>query len=177
MARKIRRIDLSPDEWIAGTQGMSLEEEGLYTRIIMRYYSRGEALPDDPLQIAKLCNARPQMVRRLLPKLLSKFDQSGGKLLSNRCETELKLASNRLQSARLNGAKGGRPKHLAEPGGSELRARAFHQPSTINHQEEPPLNPPLAKGGRGARGDVKKSPRTIQTEAFFHAATEHHRNC
>jgi len=133
---KIRRIDLSPDEWIAGTQGMSLEEEGLYTRIIMRYYSRGEALPDDPAEIARICNVNKRVVRRLLPKLLSKFDQSGGKLLLKRCEIELKLALNRLQSARLNGAKGGRPKHLAEPGGSARQKAHARVPSTINHQRE-----------------------------------------
>lgn len=136
MARKIRRIDLSPDEWIAGTQGLTLEEEGFYTRIIMRYYSRGEALPDDALEIAKICNVNKKVARRLLPKLLSKFDQSGGKLLSNRCETELKLASKRLESARLNGAKGGRPKDLAKPGGSARVKAHARVPSTINHQRE-----------------------------------------
>lgn len=128
---KVRRIDFSFDEWIAGTVGMSVEEEGLYIRMIARYYSRGEALPDNPLEIARLCNVRPQMVRRLLPKLLEKFEKTAGKLRQNRCETELKLAENRLISARLNGAKGGRPKDLEKPTGS-----ASVKPITNHHQEK-----------------------------------------
>src|SRR4029077_18727971 len=115
MPIKLRRIDWSFDEWIAGTLGMTLEEEGLYCRIVNRIYSRGEALPDDPAEVARLCGLRPQQVRRLLPKLRGKFDETPGKLRQNRCETEMKLARNRLESARLNGAKGGKSRHLAEP--------------------------------------------------------------
>jgi hypothetical protein len=117
MPMKIRRIDLSPDEWIAGTLGMSVEEEGLYFRIIVRMYSRGDALPADPVELAKICGVRPQLMRRILPKLLPKFLETAGKLRQNRVETELKLARNRLETARFNGVKGGRPNDLAEPGG------------------------------------------------------------
>lgn len=107
---KIRKIDWSFDEWIAGTVGMTLEEEGLYARIINRIYSRGGDFPSDPVEIARLCGVRVQIVRRLMPKLAKKFEETGGKLRSNRCETELKLARNRLKSSINNGKKGGRPR-------------------------------------------------------------------
>jgi uncharacterized protein YdaU (DUF1376 family) len=119
---KIRRIDFSPDEWIAGTQGMTLEEEGAYCRMIMRYYSRGEALPADPAELAHLCNVRPQVMRRMLVKLAHKFDETDGKLRSNRCETELKLARTRLQT----GAKPARNSH---------ETTQFHASETANSND------------------------------------------
>jgi uncharacterized protein YdaU (DUF1376 family) len=108
--RKVRKIDWSFNEWIAETQGMTLEEEGLYCRIINRFCSRGGDFPSDPFLIAKLCNVRVQVVQRLLPKLASKFEETDGKLRSNWCETELKLAQNRLETAVKNGMNGGRPR-------------------------------------------------------------------
>ncbi len=106
---KIRRVDWHFDEWIAGTVGMSLEEEGLYIRLVNIYYSHG-GLPSDVNELAKLTHIRPQMFRRLWAKLARKFSETGAKLLQNRCETEMKLAENRLETARSNGAKGGKPK-------------------------------------------------------------------
>lgn len=137
MPIKVRRIDFSPDEWIAGTLGMTIEEEGLYIRIIARIYSRGEALPSDPVELAHLCGVRPQMMRRLLPKLLPKFDETPGKLRSNRCETELKLARNRVETARLNGAKGNISQRLAKAGASKSGAANHH----YHHSKEEGLAP------------------------------------
>lgn len=134
---RIRRVDLSPDEWIAGTLGMTVEEEGLYVRIIVRMYSHGGAVPADPAALAHLCGIRPQMMRRLLPKLLPKFLETGGKLRQNRVETELKLARNRVETARLNGAKGGRPKDLEKPGGL-THGKANHH---YHHSKEEGFSP------------------------------------
>jgi uncharacterized protein YdaU (DUF1376 family) len=165
---KIRRIDFSPDEWIAGTLGMSLEEEALYLRIVVRIYSHGGALPSNPEKLSRLCGVRPQVMRRILPKLMPKFIETGGKLTSNRCETEMKLARNRVESARSNGAKGGRPNGLAKPGGS-VRVKANHQPSTINHQikKDPPIMPP--QGGDSASREFdgwwQECPRKVGKDA------------
>lgn len=113
---KVRRVNWWPDEWIAGTVGMSLEEEGLFCRMVQRYYSHGGPLPADPVELAKLCGVRAQLVRRLLPKLREKFEESGGKLRSNRCESELKLAENRMETARFNGSQSRKNKEIAEAG-------------------------------------------------------------
>ena len=164
---KIRRVDFSPDEWIAGCLGLTAEEEGIYIRMIMRYYSRGGPLPADPVELGRLCGVRPQMMRRVLPKLLPKFEETDGKLRQNRCETEIKLAENRIETARLNGAKGGRPNGLAKAGGSQSE-KPNHQPSTTNHQQidseasplaaEPPYDPVKDIFDRGLKmlgGDTK----------------------
>jgi uncharacterized protein YdaU (DUF1376 family) len=102
---KIRYVHFFPDEWIAGTVGMTLEEEGAYIRLIVRYYSRGEALPADPVALAHLCNVRPQIMRRLLGKLAPKFEQTDGKLRSNRCETEMKRVQNRNETTQFHDTK------------------------------------------------------------------------
>jgi uncharacterized protein YdaU (DUF1376 family) len=160
MPAKIRRVDFSPDEWIAGTLGMSLEEEAIYLRLVVRIYSHGGALPADPSELARLCGVRPQTMRRILPKLMPKFLETGGKLTSNRCETEIKLAQNRIESARINGAKGGRANKLAKAAGF-LSAKAnhhYHQgkeegfsPKELNPSflTEPRGSPPLPSRGDG----------------------------
>jgi len=150
MPIKVRRIDLSPDEWIAGTLGMSVEEEGLYFRIIVRMYSRGEPLPADLTELAKICGVRPQFMRRIFPKLRQKFDETAGKLRQNRVETELKLARNRVETARFNGAKGGRPSDLAEPGGY-VNGKANHHYHLIRDKSlmAGGSSPPLPSQGDG----------------------------
>jgi len=161
MPAKIRRIDFSPDEWIAGTLGMSLEEEAIYLRLVVRIYSHGGALPADPSELARLCGVRPQTMRRILPKLMPKFVETDGKLTSNRCETEIKLAQNRIETARFNGAKGGRPNDLDKPEGYPRRKANHHyhqgKEERFSHKE---LNlsvltpreatPPLPSQGDGA---------------------------
>jgi len=137
---KIRRIDFSPGDWIGGTLGMTLEEEGLYVRLVARTYSFGASLDDDPKALAKLCQVRPQVIRRILSrlKLMGKFHETGGKLVSNRCETEMKLARNRLEQARFNGAKGGRPNGLEEPDGPpSVKAHARVTSTTKVVSKEP----------------------------------------
>lgn len=117
---RVRRVDFSPGDWIGGTLGMTLEEEGLYIRLVTRIYNHGGPIPSDRAGLAHLCGVRPQVMRRVLDRLIAmgKFDETSGKLTSNRCETELKLAANRIETAQINGAKGGRPNGLDKPDGS-----------------------------------------------------------
>jgi uncharacterized protein YdaU (DUF1376 family) len=149
---KIRRIDFSPGDWIGGTLGMSLEEEGLYIRLVARTYSLGESLDNDPTALAKLCQVRPQVMRRLLDrlKLMGKFHETGGKLVSNRCETEMKLAQNRLEQARFNGSKGGRPNGLAEPDGYQSVKPTSTITTNIND--------------RSPRGDLISKPNGLEAK-------------
>jgi uncharacterized protein YdaU (DUF1376 family) len=44
---KVRRVDFSPDEWIAGTRELTMEERGAYWDVCALIYSRGGPIPDD----------------------------------------------------------------------------------------------------------------------------------
>ena len=171
MAR-VRRVDFSADEWIGGTLGMTLEEEGLFIRLTARYYSRNEAPPADEKELARICGIRPQVLRRVLArlKLLGKFHETGAKLLSNRCETELKLAQNRIETATINGAKGGRPKNLAKPDG--YFPANLTTTTTTKKKESKEDSPPLPTVAAPLAGGPDTPP---QHQANGHDRSQGHR--
>jgi len=130
---KIRRIDFSPDEWIAGTLGMTPEEEGLYIKICALIWSTGGRISEEHLK--RCTSAHGNKVNALLDHLekAGKIVRNGREIGQKRAEKELENAQNRVGKARENGAKGGRPNGLAKPDGS-ASAKANHQLSTTNHQ-------------------------------------------
>jgi hypothetical protein len=154
MTTKIRRVDLSPDEWIAGCQGLSEEEEGIYMRLTTRMYSRG-----GPLALAGLaayCGSDPRKFWRIVRQLWAKNkviirDQNGwdieptsrgdlaeiGETLAiHRCEVELKCARDRSEIGEKLAAKRWNINKVIDAV-PHMRARSTnHQPSTINHQKE-----------------------------------------
>jgi len=144
MPIKVRRIDFSPDEWIAGTVGLTLAEEGLYMRACALIYSRGGPITIDELKLA--CpkdhgNSVNACLKRLVA--LHKLLRNGREIDQKRCRFELEKARKRIGKARQNGAKGGRPNGLAKPDGfadEKLSLTTNYQPST--KEEAPPTTAP-----------------------------------
>lgn len=131
---KIRRVDFSPDEWLAGTAELSDEDRGTYITICALIYSRGGPIRYEVLKGHS--HSHGNKLQASLDRL-----ESGGKIVRNgseidqkRCENELEKARKRHEKALENGAKGGRPNRLAKPDGYGYE-KTNHQPSTINHQQ------------------------------------------
>jgi hypothetical protein len=152
MTTKVRRVDLSPDEWIAGCQGLSEEEEGIYMRLTTRMYSRGGPLQLDGL--AAYCGSDPRKFWRIVRQLWAKNkviirDQNGwdieptsrgdlakigGTLAIHRCEVELKLARDRSEIGAKLARKRWKNNNIIDAV-PHMRARtANHQPSTIKKE-------------------------------------------
>jgi hypothetical protein len=154
MSDKIRRIDFSPDEFIAGIMGkLSPAETGVYWVICSLIYSHGGEIDNDPAWIARvfvhgttyqLVQASINTLVRMGKLYIVADEQQGGqhreqppsKLGSNRCATEIAHAERRLSVARANGERGGRPpkeiKDIDKAGGSSgglANPKANHQPS------------------------------------------------
>jgi hypothetical protein len=98
-----------------------MEEVGLYWTVCSLIYSRGGPIDDNPVWLSRLfARTSARRVQRVLDALVETgkvtrepgdwFGQTSGKLRANRTETELKLAANRIQTARKHGALGGRPR-------------------------------------------------------------------
>lgn len=145
---KIRRVDFSPDEWLAGTFELNLEESGMLIAVCALNWSRRGAVSLD-LICGKLRQHRKQTIKTLLERLckLGKLEVKDGLYSSKRALDELEKANSRTVQAQQNGALGGRPASknngLAKPDGSRKRkANHHHQLPTINDQEESPHNPP-----------------------------------
>ena len=136
MTDKVRRIDYSPDEMIAGVAGqMSAKDFGVYWMVCTLIYSTGEPIPDDHVWIAGIfTETHWREIRASLDRLIAsgKVEASDGRLMVKRCARELQDARKRIASYQQRGRKGGRPsnknKDLAKGGVSAA------QPPTINHQ-------------------------------------------
>lgn len=143
---KIRRIDYSPDEFLAGTIGLSDAECGLYWRLCTLIYSRGRAVSRDELRAVSPSHGKTfnAIVQRLIEngKVLVLGNERD--LFVKRCGNELENALKRVRNARENGLKGGRPRkennEIAKPNGLHA-AKPNYQLS----KKEDSVSPPEAK--------------------------------
>lgn len=180
---KVRRIDFSPDEFLAGTVELSDAECGLYWRLCSLIYSRGRAVSRHELRA--ITHSHGNTFNALLGRLIGsgKVIAKGADLVVKRCANELEKAQKRVGNARENGKKGGRPsaKSTASPNPTVSETEKLtinHQLPTTNQQSSyellTPQSPP-SQGGRRARG-LKKSARTVQIEGFAYALADRARN-
>lgn len=145
---KVRRVDYYPDEMISGVAGkLSPLDFGVYWMICTLIASRGGPVDNDPAWIAQLFKrgTRPRDVRASIARLIAarKCVETDGKLHQPRMELEVERAAGRIQSARENGARGGRPRKqsndlgkAAGSGGEQLTVN--RQPSTLNDSPDSP---------------------------------------
>lgn len=81
-----------PSDWIVGTRGLTVVENGVYISLIAAMYDRREPVPNDAGEIARMCGATKKQVVPALKKLVDR-----GKLIitekgvwNTRVESELK---------------------------------------------------------------------------------------
>lgn len=88
---------------------MSLLEHGVYTLLLDRYYGTEKGIPAD--QAYRLCRAREPGEMKAVDAVLAEFFVLvDGVWMNNRVEEEIASAQIRIDAARENGKKGGRPK-------------------------------------------------------------------
>lgn len=98
-------------DYITGTMGMQLEQEGAYIRFLMRLYQRGKPLPDDDRFMATCMNLSLRVWKRIRDALISvgKIIAKAGCLTNARFEKERQLRAETIQkqaeAARLRWAK------------------------------------------------------------------------
>jgi hypothetical protein len=137
---KIRRIDFYPDDWLAGTRGMSPAECGLYWNLCALMYALGEC-PIELEEARKNFGGRnfDRLLRRLLKR--GKVTAEGSLIVCRRVAEELLRARRRAAEVPLT-----TDKPLTDP----PRARAPRRPrdnqqSTINNHQPAygPLRDPV----------------------------------
>jgi hypothetical protein len=131
MSGKIRRIDWTPDEWLAGTTGvLKAREMAVYMTVLMQIYSRGRACPNDATFIAghfKLDEENGETWRGITRSTRACLDQlielgklrrspDGRWLTNGRADRELGKAGERiLNSSRAGYASGRARRHNSPP--------------------------------------------------------------
>lgn len=131
---KVRRIDFSPDEWIAGCVGLTIAERGLYITACALIYSHGDRISIDHLRSA--CIDHGHTFNRTLDRLveLGKLTRNGDQIGQKRCENELQNAAIRSAKAQQSASKRWNNNAVDdEPHMRPSNPRA-PVPSTINHQ-------------------------------------------
>jgi len=98
-----------PDNFIAGTVGLTLEEKGAYSLVLDLMYVRGGPVPDEPRYIAGVCNCSVRKWNAIREKLigLGKIHVVDGFLTNERAEKEIEISLKDAQERAENGAKGG----------------------------------------------------------------------
>lgn len=160
---KIRRVDFSPDEWLAGTRGLTFEERGAYWDVCALMYSRGGPIADDEAWLAKALSCHVRTWRTIRARLIAKgkLSLTDGMLCNERTNREIEKAESRLRNSREAAESSARERRLrAEERATDRReependaqsndyndvaeapasvsdeAITNHQPSTINHKK------------------------------------------
>jgi hypothetical protein len=149
MADKVRHVDFRPDEYIAGVAGvLSAAEQGIFWLTCSLIMSEGGAIDFNPRRIGALCLMPHKQVLKIILKLveMGKLDVTNeGKITQKRAISEVISAENRIEIARENGKKGGRPGGKTQSNQQNAKATVSfseklttnHQPPTINQEDNP----------------------------------------
>jgi hypothetical protein len=131
---KVRRIDFYPVDWLEGTVSLTHVERSVYITVCAAIYAQGG--PVETAHVLKLCPGRwsKQGLEGLIAK--GKVTLEGTHVVQSRCVYELGRASDRVQSARVNGSAGGRPiNDLGKPNG--LRSTRVTRVQTTTNKKNP----------------------------------------
>lgn len=161
-----------PDNFIAGTVGLSLEEKGAYSLILDLIYVRGGPVPDESRYIAGVCNCSVRKWNAIRQRLLDlgKIEVIDGCLMNHRAQEELIISSKTAQERVESGRKGG--EKSAEIRTAESKNKDLGQ-ADLNHTRASPLQYPYRKKEREnvleeKKGETLKLDRWAD-EALFKA--------
>lgn len=76
-------------DYMADAAHLSTEEHGAYLLLIMTYWQRGSALPNDPRKLARITGLSLKKWNAISSTILDFFDPKGSELFLPRCEIEL----------------------------------------------------------------------------------------
>lgn len=124
-----------PGDYAKKTARLSLAEHGAYTLLLDEVYSTEEALPADADELCRICRALTKEERAAVIKVAEKFFPVGSDGLrhNERAEEEIAQARPKIDAAKANGKKGGRPKKQ-----TQQKPTGF---SESNQPGNPPNNP------------------------------------
>ncbi len=179
MPQKPRRIDLAPDNFLAGI-GVDLEadELGLYWLICLKIYSACGPIPYDVEGFSTLLHKTDmRIIKRASSRLqvLGKITVSDGYVMAKGCLTPLEDARKRIATASENGHKGGRPSNKTK----EIDKPAGFVDGKLPSPSLPPSPPPspiieAAKPPKASRSKPRNSlPENFPEDGNLKWAQDH----
>jgi uncharacterized protein YdaU (DUF1376 family) len=101
---KIRRVNYSPDEFLAAILSLTVDEIGLYWVACTLIYSKRGPIDCDSAWLGRVAGCSSRRARSLIDSLLAKGKLSldnAGRLTNGRAISELKSAESRVKAARV----------------------------------------------------------------------------
>jgi len=121
-------------DYAKDTGHLSILEHGVYTLLLDRYYSTEAGIPET--QAFRLSRARTPEEREAVEVVLAEFfELIDGVWINRRAEEEIQKAKVRIEAAKENGRKGGRPKK--NPTETQEKPTGFSLGSISETQTEP----------------------------------------
>lgn len=160
---KVRRVDFSADEWLAGTFELSDQDRGVYITICALIWSRGGRIPEGLLR--QHCSSHGNAISASLGRLekAGKIVRNGLEIGQKRAENELETSEKRVRNASENGSKGNKIRwgNDRDPMSPPI---ANHQLPTTNYQlPEKNLSPESSQTPSPAR-PKKSTPAKLAFE-------------
>ena len=131
-------------DYTKATAHLSMVEHGAYGLLLDRYYITEDGIPAD--QAHRIARARSPQERSAVDAVLAEFfSLVDGVWRHDRCDAEIAKAQTKIEAARKNGARGGRPKRTDEkptgfPLGCDLvtQTKALQSPDPNTNTKTPP---------------------------------------
>jgi uncharacterized protein YdaU (DUF1376 family) len=106
------------------TAHLSLAEHGAYTMLLDTYFSVEKPLPEDLASLYRVCRAMTRLEQQAVKAVAGQFfpvSQDDGLRHNQRADREIARARPKIEAARINGRKGGRPPKSASGNAGEIR--------------------------------------------------------
>lgn len=158
-------------DYAKDTAHLSMLEHGAYSLLLDRYYGTEEGIPEG--QAHRLARARSKEDKQAVDAVLAEFfTLTNGVWINARAEEEIVKAQGKINAAKENGKKGGRPKRVnsgsdnetkEKPSGlllgseNETQEKAHQTP--VHQLKEPPIPP------KGADPKIRSNP--VALKAFL----------
>lgn len=125
-------------DWSRDTAHLTVEEEGVYRRLLDQYYESEMPIPEQTQPVIRRLrlSGHEQAVSLILGEFFT-LTEDGYR--HARCDSEIEKYHSKAQANRVNGKAGGRPKKATEnPDGfqEEPNRNLNHKPLTINQEPE-----------------------------------------
>jgi uncharacterized protein YdaU (DUF1376 family) len=167
----VNYFELYPGDYLRDTGELSLCQHGAYLLMMASYYSTEDGLPSDKVSLYRVTRAMTKEEQAATQYVADRFFVKGedGRLRSARIEGDIEKARARIEAARVNGSRGGRPpkakpnpdetgtKPIGFPVGSpndnrnETQKKAHQTPDPITSVGSTEASTQVAKGTEAGR--------------------------
>lgn len=139
-ARRVNYFEFFGGDYLRDTTRLVLSDHGVYLKLMIAYYSEEQPLPADYDSLYTIAVAVSETDRVSVKKVADKFFPVAEDGLRHhaRIDEQIAKARKRIDAARQNGGKGGRPKKPKSNPSDNPRA---------NPEDNPARNPPETHSG------------------------------